>query len=76
LNGIHDGALRVQVTAVPEKGKANKALVKLLAGLLGISASRCSLLSGETSSRKKFLIEGITVEALRAQIGIQEGRKD
>ena len=76
LNGIHDGALRVQVTAVPEKGKANKAIVKLLAEILGVSASQCRLLSGEASSRKKFLIEGVSVEELRNQLGKQEGRKD
>jgi hypothetical protein len=76
LNGVHDGALRVQVTAAPEQGKANKAIVKLLADLLGISASRCRLLSGETSSRKKFLIEGVTVEELLNQLGKQEGGKD
>lgn len=68
LNGVHDGALRVQVTTVPEKGKANKAIAKVLAELLGVSTSQCQLLSGETSSHKKFLIEGVSVEKLRNQL--------
>ena len=36
IRGEHDGALRVSVTAAPEKGKANKAIIELLAEALGL----------------------------------------
>ena len=42
------GALRVAVTAPPERGKANEAIQTLLAEVLKIKPSRISLLSGPT----------------------------
>src|SRR6266704_1433728 len=36
ITGIHAGRLKVAVTQAPEKGKANQALVKLLADLLDV----------------------------------------
>ena len=50
--------LRVKVTAVPEDGKANAALIKLLSKALGIPRSQISLVRGTTSRIKQFEIEG------------------
>lgn len=61
LTGSHDGALKVAVTQAPEKGKANAAIVKVLADGLDLKKSQLELLSGETSTRKKFLIRDITL---------------
>jgi uncharacterized protein (TIGR00251 family) len=49
---VHDGALKVSVTAAPEKGKANKAILALLADRLGIPATSLEILSGHTSPHK------------------------
>ncbi|MBS0271515.1 MAG: DUF167 domain-containing protein [Proteobacteria bacterium] len=49
--------LRVRVTAVPEDGKANKALIQLLSKTLHISKSRISLIRGETSRIKQLEIK-------------------
>ncbi len=49
-----DGSLRVKVTVVPEGGKANAAVVKLLAKALGIAKSDLELIRGETSRDKVF----------------------
>ena len=57
IRGLQDGALKVSVTQVAEKGKANSALVKVLAKELGLRKSQIHLLSGETSSQKRFLVE-------------------
>nr|WP_289624728.1 DUF167 domain-containing protein [Sinorhizobium sp. 7-81] len=46
--------LRVRVRAVPEKGKANQALIALLAKQFGIAKTRISFVSGDTQ-RKKIL---------------------
>ena len=64
LRGEHNGMLRVCVTQAPEKGKANKAIVALLAKQLGLRKSRIELLSGETSSQKRFLIREIKPDNL------------
>ncbi|NIA24175.1 MAG: hypothetical protein GWP04_01255 [Gammaproteobacteria bacterium] len=55
--GLHDGALRVRVAAPPEGGKANKAVVRMIAEKTGV---RVRLMSGTASRRKRLLIEGLT----------------
>ncbi len=45
LDADNQRALRVKVTAVPEGGKANEALIKLLAKKLHVSKSKISLIS-------------------------------
>lgn len=51
-----DGAIRVYVTVVPEDGKANAAVQKLLAKHLGIAKSRLTLVRGATSRDKVFRV--------------------
>ena len=69
LRGTQDGALKVCVTQVPEKGKANKAIVEFLAKALKLRKSQLSLFSGELSSQKKFLATEIDEAELRQKIG-------
>ncbi len=68
IQGEHDGALKVSVTQAPEKGKANKAIVSVLAKQLGLRKSQIKLISGETSSQKRFSIAGVSVDELRTRI--------
>ncbi|SFB84043.1 DUF167 domain-containing protein [Tropicimonas isoalkanivorans] len=53
-----DGALRVYVTTVPEAGKANAAVQKLLAKALGVPKSTLALVRGATSRDKVFRVDG------------------
>lgn len=53
---VEEGAIRVYVTTVPEGGKANAAVQKLLAKSLGVAKSRLRLKRGETSRDKVFEI--------------------
>ena len=64
VRGEQDGALKVCVTQAPEKGKANKAIGKLLAETFRLKASQIELISGETLSQKKFLFRGVSPETL------------
>lgn len=66
--GEHAGRLKVAVTQAPEKGKANQAIVEVLAASLGLKRSQIALVSGETSPRKKFLIRDITLTDLHQRI--------
>lgn len=54
--------LKARVTAVPEKGKANKALIQLLAKWLKVPKSSLSVISGDTSRKKILRIDGDTEE--------------
>ncbi|NIY71953.1 DUF167 domain-containing protein [Marivivens donghaensis] len=53
---VEDDAIRVYVTVVPEDGKANAAVQKLLAKALGVPKSRLELVRGQTSRDKTFRI--------------------
>lgn len=68
IRGTQDGMLKVCVTQAPEKGKANKALLEVLSKALGLKKSQFELLSGETSSQKRFLVRNITGQDLLARI--------
>jgi len=59
LKGAHAGGLQVAVTQAPEKGKANQAIIVVLAKELGLKRSQFELLSGAASPQKKFLVRGI-----------------
>ena len=50
--GLREGTLKISVTAVPERGKANDAVVALLAEALAIPASSVEIVSGAASKDK------------------------
>ena len=60
------GVLKVAVTAPPEDGRANKALVELLAKELGLKRSQVILLSGQTGREKRFLIKDLNKRELES----------
>ena len=68
FRGEQDGTLKVAVTQVAEKGKANKAIVALLSKHLGLRKSQFELISGATSPQKKFLVRDVTCDQLRTTI--------
>jgi uncharacterized protein (TIGR00251 family) len=68
VQGEQNGALKVAVTAPPEDGRANKALVEELAEALGVRRSQVELLSGPTARDKKFLIRGLSKSELEARV--------
>jgi uncharacterized protein len=67
IDGAETGAdgesvLKARVTAVPEKGKANKAVIELLAKALKLPKSSISVISGDTARKKILRIDGDTEE--------------
>ncbi len=64
IGGIVEGALRVHLTAPPVEGKANKALQRFLARLLGIPKWDVEIVAGEISRSKRVRLHGITSEGL------------
>ncbi len=54
--GPHGGALKLTVTAAPERGKANHAVIELLARALSVPPSSIEIVSGETSPNKTVLV--------------------
>jgi uncharacterized protein (TIGR00251 family) len=68
VKGEQNGALKVAVTQVAEKGKANKAIIEVLCAALAVRKSQVTLVSGETASHKQFLIRDIALDELRRRI--------
>lgn len=68
VQGEQAGSLKVAVTAPPEDGRANKALVEVLREALRLRRSQVELLSGETSREKRFLIRGVGRSDLQVQL--------
>lgn len=68
ITGEHDGALKISVTQAPEKGKANQAIIAVLAEALGISRGAIEIVAGETSNKKRLLVHGISPEDLQARL--------
>lgn len=66
--GVLGDALKVAVSAAPEKGKANAAIAAVLAAALGVPPRDVQLLSGPTNPRKEFLVAGLNAEQLRARL--------
>lgn len=65
--GVHEGSLKVALTAPPVDGEANAALIAFLAKALGVPKKSITLLRGDTSRTKLVAIEGVSradVEAL------------
>lgn len=60
--------LKVRVRAVPENGKANRAVEKLLAKALGLPKSAVRVVTGETSRIKGVDIDTETGSAAARQI--------
>ncbi len=58
--GIHDGALKLRLTAPPVEGAANKECVRLLSKTFGIAKTRIRLVKGERSRRKRVLLKGLS----------------
>lgn len=68
LSGWHAERLKVCITQAPEKGKANHAILKLLAKALGLKRSQIELVSGQTSPQKMFCIHDIAADELLTRI--------
>lgn len=66
--GLHDGALRVDVTAAPEKGKANEAIIALLAEALGVAKSTIELVSSPANPQKRFLVASVELAAAEKRL--------
>lgn len=62
-------ALKIKVTAPPEKGKANERVVELLAGALGIDAADVAIVAGHASPSKVVAIAGLDGDAVREALG-------
>ena len=65
-----DGALQLAVTAAPEAGRANRAVLELLAGTLGIGIKMLRVERGAGSRSKWIEIDGLAIGEIRQRIDL------
>jgi uncharacterized protein len=60
-----DNALKISVSAAPEKGKANQALIAFLSKMLKIPRQNINVINGQTSPIKTLQLTNIEIEACK-----------
>jgi len=66
--GMWGTALKIAVTAPPEGGKANAAVKKLLATVLGVKKGDVSILRGQSQPLKRIRVAGLTANEFRQRL--------
>ena len=66
--GWPDDSLKIRVRAAAENGKANAAVVKLLAEILGLHRRAINIASGTTATRKIVEIESLTEKQVHTRL--------
>ena len=68
IRGLIGGALKISVTAPPDKGQANAAVRKLLSKVLKTPPSSIEIVAGQTSRSKRVQIRGLSCAELTERI--------
>lgn len=70
LAGTLGDRLKVRVAAPPEGGKANAAVIRLVAAAAGVRPAAVMIRSGAASSEKSLLIRGVPPAELASRLGL------
>ena len=68
--GFRGDVLHVRITAVPERGQANDALLDLLSDTLRVPKSKLSILRGHASRDKWIEVDGASQGELQQLLGV------
>ena len=63
-----DGTLKLSVSAPPEGGRANRAVVELIAETLGVREAAVRVVRGQSARTKTVEVDGADVETLRQRM--------
>ena len=74
--GFKEGVLYVKVTALPQKGQANRALLELMAQILGIPKSAVDIIRGQSSRNKVIAVQGLSREEMEEALSRDLSCKD
>lgn len=68
LVGRHGAGWRARIAAPPERGRANRALVDLLAVVLDVERGRVAVVGGHTARRKLVEVDGLDAAELERRL--------
>jgi len=69
--GLEGDVLRVRVTAPPAEGRANEAILRLLARTLGVPKGSLRIVRGQRSRDKLVAVEGLDAAEVRRRLGLR-----
>lgn len=70
IAGLRDGVLLVKVSAPPAEGRANEAVLRLIARSLGVARSEAELVRGARSREKLVRIRGLSAAQALERLGL------
>jgi uncharacterized protein (TIGR00251 family) len=68
IGPMHDGRLKIAVTAPPVDGEANAAVIDAVARWLGVARRTVEVVTGASSRRKTVQVDGVTAAELAQRI--------
>jgi uncharacterized protein (TIGR00251 family) len=71
--GWRDGVLRLKVRAPPQDGRANAAVVALLAAALEVRKSAVAIVAGHAAAHKRVVVEGLSRADVERRLGSGTG---
>jgi uncharacterized protein (TIGR00251 family) len=69
VDGWQGEVLKVHLQAPPMDGRANAALIALLAAALGVGRRKVEIIGGETSRTKRVRVHGLTAAQVKMRLG-------
>lgn len=66
VEGVHEGALKIRLTAPPVEGEANRSLIEFLSDITGLRKSAFSISSGHKSRDKSVLATGASLSDIES----------
>jgi uncharacterized protein (TIGR00251 family) len=73
IGPMHDGRIKIWVTAPPVDGEANAAVIELVSKQLGVARGAIEVIAGASSRRKTLRVTGATAAAIAA-LGAESAR--
>ncbi len=71
VGDLSGGVLRIRLTAPPVENRANEALVRFLAGALGVPRASVEIVAGDRGRNKIVRVRGITSQELCERLGLE-----
>jgi uncharacterized protein (TIGR00251 family) len=68
IGPLHDGRVKIAVTAPPVDGEANAAVIELVAKSLGIAKRAVEVTAGASSRRKTLRVTGVTLHQIEGLV--------
>ena len=73
--GRHGAGWKLRVAAPPERGRANRAVIELLAGRLGVPERDVTVVAGASARDKVIELRGLSAEEAELRLGGAEERR-